>query len=255
MDRDTKLFYMSGFLSLFLFSFFLFSFFYMMMASSKIKSYALKKEEYISVSLYTPPTPKKEQQSTKSANIVKEVTPVVPKKSVSTNEMKHKDVDVSDLFSNVWTKKVVIDKKEPKKKTLDKRRILEITKETKYIKKQNQNSQKVSKELEKLQITQKNTHKKKASTAQEVNEYLAKINALVYRYFNPPQNSQGHSVKAVIELSPIGKVIDFRILSYSANQLLNNECDRLKERLKDVVFPINPQNRSSRTIVILTAKE
>ncbi|RLA70493.1 MAG: hypothetical protein DRG30_09210, partial [Epsilonproteobacteria bacterium] len=94
-----------------------------------------------------------------------------------------------------------------------------------------------------------------ASTANEVNEYLAKINALVYQHFNPPQNSQGNSVKAVIELSAIGKVLDFRILSYSSSNSLNQESDKVKESLKRVVFPVNPENKSSRTIVILTSKE
>ena len=95
----------------------------------------------------------------------------------------------------------------------------------------------------------------KASSGDEVNEYLAKINALVYQYFHPPENSQGHSVKALIEISAIGKVKDFRILNYSSNENLNIECEKIKSRLMSVVFPRNPQSKSSRTIVILTSKE
>ena len=93
------------------------------------------------------------------------------------------------------------------------------------------------------------------SSASEVNEYLSKINSIVYRHFYPPMNSQGHSVKAIIELDLYGKVIDFRILNYSANQYLNEECDKIKTRLMGVIFPQNPHNRSSRTIIVLTAKE
>ncbi len=93
------------------------------------------------------------------------------------------------------------------------------------------------------------------STANAVNEYLAKIQALVYENFVPPPNSQGHTVKAVIELSAIGKVMDFRILTYSANSSLNDECDKIRDRLIGVLFPANPQNKSGSYIVMLTSKE
>jgi len=93
------------------------------------------------------------------------------------------------------------------------------------------------------------------SSGSEVNEYLAKIQALVYKYFNVPPNSEGYSVMAYIELNSIGKVMDFRILNYSANDALNSEVDKIKNRLKSVVFPINPQNRSFNTKVILKSKE
>jgi len=49
--------------------------------------------------------------------------------------------------------------------------------------------------------------------------------------------------------------MDFRILNYSANDALNSEVDKIKNRLKSVVFPINPQNRSFNTKVILKSKE
>jgi len=252
MVKNNSFFYLSGLISLFLFIFFLFSFGYMLFKSNKIKSYALKKDEYISISVDII-EPKKENKE----NIIKDKNLQKTSKSNSlatVSKTKHKDVDISDLFSNVWTKKVKIDNTKPKVKSLDKRRILEITKELKVQKKDT--DKKISKSIKNL-VTAKSSKKVKkvSSSAVEVNEYLAKINALVYKYFNPPQNSQGHSVKAVIELSPIGKVLDFRILNYSSNELLNRECNKLKARLSDVIFPVNPQNRSSRTIVILTAKE
>ena len=104
--------------------------------------------------------------------------------------------------------------------------------------------------IKKIEITSES-----ASTSPDVNEYLAKIQAIVYQYFHVPSNSQGNSVKTVIELNSLGKVIDFRVLTYSANESLNSEVDRIGERLKYVVFPKNPQNKSSRTIIILVSKE
>jgi len=60
-------------------------------------------------------------------------------------------------------------------------------------------------------------------------------------------------VKAVIELSAYGKVLDFRILTYSGNEALNQECDLIKDRLIGVLFPSNPQQKSFKTIVNITS--
>ena len=49
--------------------------------------------------------------------------------------------------------------------------------------------------------------------------------------------------------------MDFRILNYSPNSNLNDECDKVKNRLMGVVFPLNPQNKSGNYIIILTSKE
>jgi protein TonB len=75
-----------------------------------------------------------------------------------------------------------------------------------------------------------------ASSGSEVNEYLAKIQAIVYQHFNVPPNTQGQSAKAVIELDALGRMTDFRVLSYSSSEALNKEVDKIKERLKNVVF-------------------
>jgi len=238
MVKRSFYFYLSGFISLGLFSLVLSTFFYMIFLNKKLNSYALKKENYISISIVIP----KIVQSTRSMDKQeKKRTKIVEEKQV-------KNINVEDLFNNVWTKDIV---KEKQKKENTKR-LLEIQKKIKTA------------ELNKVEslkkkISAKNNKKSdkdaKLSTANEVNEYLAKINALVYQHFTPPLNSQGHSVKAVIELSVIGKVVNFRILNYSANEFLNKECEKIKERLKSVIFPINPQNKPSRTIVILTSKE
>lgn len=53
----------------------------------------------------------------------------------------------------------------------------------------------------------------------------------------------------------IGKVLDFRVLNYSGNSNLNEECDRMKQRLMSVVFPVNPENKSGTYIIILTSEK
>ncbi len=209
-----------------------------MISSSSINEYALEKDNYISISMDIQP------KNSKSAKKSLQPTPI----ESSVSEIPQ-DVDVNDLFSDVWTKKIQKKKIQPK----DSKRIKDIQKK---IKTTHANSvESISEKLNELDSSKSNEENSPSSTANEVNEYLAKIQALVYRYFNVPPNSEGYSVIAYIELNAIGKVMDFRILTYSANDALNAEVDRIKDRLKSVVFPINPQNKSFSTKVILKSKE
>jgi len=243
MGRNNFLFFISGFISLLLFSLLFGMVVYAVFINSKKPIYALKKDNYVSVSVeFKAVAPKKkdiakEIEHRENLPVTKEQTPV-------------KKIEIEDLFSSVWTKD--IKKIEKKKETKKKRRILELEKKIETLK--SVKKQKVSEIVEKFDSNSTNKPHK-ASTGDEINEYLAKINAIVYKYFNPPENSQGNSVKASIELSAMGKVLDFRILNYSSNQYLNEECDKIKERLKSVIFPVNPSKKRSITIVILTSKE
>ena len=222
----------------------------MMFHPVKMKNYALKKDNYISISINTMSSaitnsPKKEEVKKDSITPIEKIKPN-PKTIESI-----KEVDISDLFSDIVAKD--IKNINIKQKKHNPRKLDELRKKIKTVKDNSVKSfaQKI-KNFGDIKESKENT---KASSGDEVNEYLAKINALVYQYFHPPQNSQGHSVKALIELSAIGKVKDFRILNFSSNENLNNECKKIKSRLMSVVFPINPQNRSSITIVKLTSKE
>jgi protein TonB len=239
MGRDNKYFYISGFLSLSLFFFFFALFLFMLFRSSHIKSFAMNKDNYISVSIDIQKVPtKKMKKQTPSA------TPVATASVTPTQ-----DVDVNDLFSDVWTKKIP----KHKPKAQNKRRVEQLRKKIKLTKENSVES--LTPKINELDSKKSDDANQASSTAEEVNEYLAKIQAIVYRYFHVPQNSQGHSVRVVIELSALGKMTDFRILNYSANESLNKEADKIKNRLRGVIFPINPQNISSRTIVILKSKE
>ena len=208
----------------------------MMFAIKKDKIYAMQKDKFIAVSVVMPKDISKFTSQVSSAQ--------------SSSVSKAQDIDVNDLFSNVWTQKIS-HKKQPKK--VNSKRIQDIAKKIKTAEKNSVNS--LTSKLENLEMNEVDKNQEQVSTANEVNEYLAKIQAIVYRYFHVPPNSEGESVKTVIELDPFGRMTDFRILNYSANDALNAEADKIKERLKNVVFPKNPQNRSSRTIVVLISKE
>ena len=238
MDNSSKYFYASGVFSFVLFFLFFFLFAYTLFDTQRTKTYALNKDTFISISLEMP-------KKTFSKPAEKKMSAPAAVEPISDT----KNIDVNDLFSDVWTKK--IEKKQPKE--VNSKRIMEIGKKLKTVE-----SNSVE-ELEKLSKTQElsdaNKEQSAVSTAQEVNEYLAKIQAIVYQHFYVPANTQGHSVKSVIELNALGKMLDFRILNYSQSSALNAEVDKIKERLKNVVFPVNPQNSSSRTVVILISKE
>ena len=235
MDNTEKYFYLSGFISVTIFTVFLVSFFYMIFHSSKINTFAMNKDTFISISLDA-----LKVKAVKSQKGAKSFTPAVEKTVIP------KNIDVNNLFSDVWTKKIA------KPKPKNNRRIAQIQKK---IKTSSQNKAEKFDELIKDDKSLQSEQSLSSSTANEVNEYLAKIQAIVYKYFHVPLNSQGHSVKAHIMLNALGRLVDFRILQYSDNQALNDEADKIKQRLQSVIFPINPQNKSSDTIVILTSKE
>jgi len=242
MDNNKYYFYISGFLAFTLFSLFFFSFVILLFQPNKKNSFALQKDNYVSVSIKIPEKKVHKQRKVQKSAVVQK--PVVQQK---------KNVDINNLFSDVWTKKIVHKKKEPKVKPEDNRRLLDIQKKIKTTKKNSVES--LSKKIETLQSVDSKQTNESSSTAEEVNEYLAKIQAIVYQYFHVPANSAGSSVKTVIELNAFGKVLDFRVLNYSTNSALNEEVDKMKERLMGVTFPMNPQHTSSRTTVILISKE
>ena len=239
MDNP-RYFYISGFIALALFSLFLSLFVVMLFRVYDIKTYAFKKENYVSVSIEIQPQKK---QSTKVA--AKNI-PIQ-----STTDKQTKNIDVNNLFSDVWTQK--ISHKKTPEKPVNSKRIQEIQKQL-HIKKEKQ-LKSLTKSINKINYEDNNHEEKASSTANEVNEYLAKIQSIVYKYFNVPPNSEGNSVKTVIELDPFGKLLDFRVLTYSSNEALNTEVDKIKERLQHVVFPVNPQHRKTSTVVILISKE
>jgi protein TonB len=238
MDNQ-RYFYISGFISLSLFMLFLGLFLVMLFQVEDIKKYGFKKENYVSVSVVL--TPSRKQQKHKSSSVSKVVSQVVTKS---------KNIDVNNLFSDVWTEK--IEHKKIKRK-VNSKRINEIQKQLKL--KENNKVKPVNETIKKLQQAEEKTNEDASSAANEVNEYLAKIQTIVYQHFNVPPNTEGNSVKTVIELDPFGKMIDFRILNYSSSEALNSEVDKIKKRLTNVVFPQNPQHKSSKTIVILISKE
>ena len=254
MGNNTTYFYTSGLVSLGLFASVLFAFFYMVAYDAKSPVYALNKENYISVSIdLTNASQKKNVKPVDKTIESPKAEPIAEMPQEDTKSEALKEMNIEDMFSNVWTKD--IKKDTPKKEEpLDTKRFQEIQKRIKTVPTKETPSLAQKVEAATTKNADENANQNRSS-GNEVNEYIAIIHATVYQHFNPPQNSQGHSVEAVIELNAIGKLIDFRILRYSNNALLNEECEKIKNRLTTVLFPKNPNNRSERFTIILTSKE
>ncbi len=223
MDNNSN-FYFSGFLS---FSFFfIFILIFSLLFSKEVipKTFALKKANFISVSL---------------SSIDLKKSSYTPQVEVKSPKVKKKNVDINNLFNDVWTPK--IKKTEQKNIQKNSRRLLEIQKK---IKTKNSNT-----------VKARDKAKKNNSTADEVNEYNAKIQAIIHQYFSVPPNSQGYRAKSVITISAIGKVIDFRILTHSGHEEFDNEVDKIKSRIIDVIFPLSPEKITTRTIILLISEE
>lgn len=209
----------------------------MLMSNSKIKSYALKKDNYISISLDT-----SIPQTIKNLKVEEKII----EKATKTIES---DLSIDDLFSDVSTKAI----KKKKINKIDNKRFQEIIKRTKTSKLNKVDT--INEKINSIQDSKITKKTKQNSTADEVNEYLAKIQAIIYKNFNPPQNTQGKTAKVIIELSAIGKMLDFRVLSPSDNEDFNKEVSKIKNRLKDTLFPSNPDNKTFSLITIITSKE
>ena len=236
MVEKKSLFILSGVISLSIFTLLIFFLLYAIYSSSEIKTYALKKDNFVSISLETSVAPSKKTKT--------EPTPVEEKQKVT----EAKKIDIGELFSEVATKE--IDKKVVEKKTED-RRVQEMQKKLKT--KTENEAESILKKINNMDAPAKDKEDNPTSSGNEVNEYYAKIQAIIYEHYTPPLNSQGNTVKVVIELSAIGKVLDFRILTYSSNKSFNDECDKIKDRLKDVLFPVNPKNKSDRITFTITS--
>ena len=256
-NSDDRYFYLSGIISLTLFSGVLLLFSFVILHKSEIKTFAMQKDNYISVSLdmdvaiptknsakpEPKPTPKEEvvpEPETDTAEI--ETTP----ESVNT--------DVSSLFDDVWTQSA--DTKVVKKEeTVDTKRLAAIEKRIKT--KEAKKTSKASEKIKTLELVKPSIEVvgASASTAPEVNEYLAKIHALVKSKFFPPASSEGESAKVRVNLDAGGHITGYRVLVYSGTSIFNEEVDRLYNRLKRIDFPVNPDGKSISLEIILTVEE
>ncbi|MDX9814564.1 MAG: TonB C-terminal domain-containing protein [Sulfurimonadaceae bacterium] len=253
MGKESQYFYLSGFLSLSLFSFFISLFIYGLFSELEVKNYALKKENFVSISLQSIDVPISSPKKTEATPIKKEEPTPVQKPVEPIKETPKKDINLDSLFSSVVTKDIKKEIKQPEKKP-DKRLADNLSAKPK-TKSEDSAKSSLSSMVDSITSDKKSDTTQKTSGGNEVNEYLAKIQAIVYDNFFPPSATEGLVVKVAVEINALGRVVSFRVVSYSNHDGLNHEVDRIESRLKSIIFPQNPNGKSQTHYINLISKD
>jgi protein TonB len=258
VSQQDRLFYASGALSFGIFLLTLFLFASVLFSYDAVKNFALSKEDYVAVSLVSvplqerPTKAKKEPAPAEEPLPVKEPEPQTEEELITTPEAFK---DASALFENVWTQEVSTKKRPVKKPVTDSKRISAIEKRIKTAQKNKQ--QRAAEKIASVKLAKPSVSVQgsASSASSEVNEYYAKIQAIVYNHFNPPVNSEGNSAKVYLRLDADGRIKAARLLVPSGQPLFDNEVEALLRRLGSAVFPSSPEGRPIELKIILTAEE
>lgn len=245
-----RFFFLSGLITFLLVGVLFFLFVWKFFMTATPATYALTQSDVISVSLdvTTPsthhvktqpqpsaptdsPTP---MESTNSKAPLTEEAPVVP--------------EISDLFSTIKPAKKIQKPKENTKQLSDLNALEEKVLTTK------RDSQLFDK-VKTLDLAKPGAKAAASSTGPVVNEYNAKIQGIIHSNFHPASGTEGFSARVRITLSPDGKLLAYRVISYSGNAIFNADVDFLKERLRQVGFPSHPYGEEAVFEIILRAKE
>ena len=250
VSHNERYFYLSGAISLGLFFSTLILFASVLVNHESAKSFAMTKADYISVSLSNIPLQKSSRDLTeKPAMTIKE-----PAAAPKPAEAPKVTEDVSTLFDDVWTQDVTA-KKVTKKQPTESKRLGAIEKRIKTSKKSDSTA--ASEQIKSLKLARPSVAVvgSSASAASEVNEYYAKIQAIIYNHFYPPVNSEGSSAKVYLSFDASGRVVRHRVLVGSGNSLFDAEVDALLQRIGGISFPKPPEGKGLEVQIILTAEE
>lgn len=249
--ESSRDFYLGGLYALTLFAVIAMLFFQILAGLEKMHSYALKKSTSVTVSLVDRPL-----TTTKKKDAALTPVPKVEKKSSLNTEKKTAPVeDISSLFSEVKTQKIVHRKTPRTQKKIDSKRIAALQKRIKTTKKRATSA--TAEEVKKLALVRPSqvAGGSKASGGAEVDAYFAKIQATIYDHFFPPANSEGSVAQVRVWLSASGKMTRFAILRRSGDPLFDAEVDALGKRLAGVTFARNPKGKDAVLDVSLVSKE
>jgi protein TonB len=250
--NQERYFFLSGLISLSLFTMLLFFAGYTLIFSPKTEQFAMNKSDVINVSIsmsdiktteQNDPKPQVEPQPeiTPDSVIQPPALPVVQKESVP---------EISDLFAQVKPQKIV---KKPLEVTKSSEQLNALEKELLTHKETPRFSDKVSKvELVKPSVKMA---MQGGSTGPNVDKYKAKIQGLVEANFHPPSGSGGETAVVLLRIDSMGKMVTFRILKNSKNESFNDEVNWLKDRLSSIRFPDSPDGNEGVLTCTLTAKE
>jgi len=246
--NDSFYFYIGGFFSFLLFLSFLVLFALFVMEHSKIKRIQTASSDYISINLNTVPMAKP-IKITKSKQVKEKVEELKPVEAVETP--RKVNTDLSSLFGEVQTKKLV-KRSKTKKPSVDDKFLKKMkqrikTKDTKAVK-----STQASSLVKNLRLSKEHI-KVVGDSSGVVDEYLAKIHAEIYSKFFPPSESVGKTAKVRLEIDENGVLISFRVISFSNDEFFNESVNACLNALRK--FAIHPDHKAISLDIILTAKE
>lgn len=215
--------------------------------SSKPDAFAMKKSDVISVSLEDTLARVPEVMSP-SVPVVQKPLEEAEKTSAVPSPVKEMVPAIDDLFATVKSvkskPKPIDNSKQVSELNALEEKVLTTKRDTKFFDK-----------VKTLELAKSGVKMVSSSTGPAVNEYNAKIQGIIYANFHPASGTEGFAARVRISLSPEGKLLAYRVISYSGNAVFNAEVDWLKERLRQVGLPQHPQGEEAVFEIILTAKE
>lgn len=249
--NDQRYFFISGIISFVIFTLLLVLIGYSIISTTKIEQFALTQSQYVSISLdIATPQPDTEPK----AEVQQQVPDVVP---TPVSEVKQEVQppqavpEISDLFSSVKPQKI------QKKEDDSAKRVEALSALERQMTNRGQNTPQLAEKVKNTALAKPSVKiiANSGSTGPLVNEYHAKIQALIYSNYYPPSGSQGQSARIRIQVDASGKLTGYRVLAYSGNSAFNGEVDWLRDRLHGIAFPKHPDGKDTVIEIILTAKE
>jgi len=246
-SNQERYFFLSGLISFSLFIILVVLAGYSLILTPKIEQFAMIQSDVINVSIAI-----SETKATQPSDPEPSVTSSEPEVIQERNEVVEPEPvpEISDLFAQVKPDKT------PKKKPEENKRHAELNALEKELLERRE-TPRFSEKVNKITLAKPSVKMvpQGGSTGPLVNEYHAKIQGLVYTYFRPPSGSAGEVARVRMSISASGKLIAYRVLSYSGNGSFNSEVDWLKDRLGSIRFPEHPDGKDAVLEFILTAKE
>ena len=246
-----RFFLQSGFITFFILGL-IFSFFINgLVKTSHPDAFAMTKSDVISISLDDKPSSisaKMSQDTLPSTPAPELESKTVEETPPAQNEVKQVVPEINDLFATVK-----VSKNKPKT-TENSKNLLELNALEEKVLATHRES-KLFDKAKTLDLAKSGVKMMATSSGPAVNEYNAKIQGIIYANFHPASGTEGFAARVRITLSPDGRLLAYRVISYSGNAVFNAEVDWLKERLRQVGLPSHPKGEEAVFEIILTAKE
>ncbi len=241
-------FYLGGLVSFGVFLLFSFLFFSFILQQSQIKRIQLSSSDYIAVNLNHVPTAP--PVKTKKSEVLKSEAEV-PEALETIETPKVVNTDLSSLFGEVETKKLV-KRNKSKSAAVDDKFLKKIQKRIKTKNTKSVASSEASSLVKNLKLSKQDI-KIVGDSSGVVDEYLAKIHAEIYSKFFPPADSVGRSAKIRLEIDKYGALVSSRVINYTQDVLFDEAVDACLNALSQ--FPAHKDNKAISLDIILTAKE